>query len=312
MLPREPLLVLTGPSASGKESVALELAELIGGEIVSLDSMKIYRELDVATAKPTAEMRRRVPHHLIDIATPDLDFSTGDYLPRLIQSIETIRSRSLWPVISGGTALYLVAWLRGFSELPRAAWDVRQRLIAEAEAGGLPALHARLSAVDPAAAARYAPADLRRVVRALEVFETTGRPISEQWTWGASAFPENILLFGLGRERAELYARTDARVLRMFDEGLIEEARRLRDRVPPLGRSASQCIGYKEIFEGEAAGRATSAIIEEIQRNTRRFVKRQETWFRKLPIRWIPISGAQDSRAIARRICEEARWPPPG
>lgn len=301
------VVVLTGPSASGKESVALEIAERVGAEIVSLDSMKVYRELDIGTAKPDLETRRRVPHHLIDIVPPDVDFSTGDYLPRFEEAIAEIRSRGRLPLVSGGTALYLVAWLRGFAALPPANWRVRERLIAEADEEGAESLHARLATVDAAAARRFLPRDLRRIVRALEVWETTGRPLSSYWEWETTAASSSdACLFGLGWERPELHRRIDARVLRMVESGLFEEAARLRDRVPPLGRSARQCIGYKEIFAGEAEGLDRATITALIQRNTRRFVKRQMTWFRKLPIEWIPLRGRLEPRAIAETVIERA------
>ncbi|HLU47064.1 MAG TPA: tRNA (adenosine(37)-N6)-dimethylallyltransferase MiaA [Planctomycetota bacterium] len=303
---RASLLILTGPSASGKESVALEIARRVGGEIISLDSMKIYREIDIATAKPDLETRRRVPHHLIDIVDPDVDFSTGDYLPLLERAIDDVRARGRFPIVSGGTALYLVAWLQGLAELPPADWSVRSRLIEEGEALGPEALHARLSAIDPEAASRLLPRDLRRIVRALEVWETTGRPISSYWEWSSYELPQGARLFGIEWSRRELHARIDARVLRMVERGLFEEAERLLHRTPPLGRSARQCIGLKEIFEAEREGLDRDAVIERIQRNTRRFVKRQMTWFRKLPIEWIPVSGSIDPEAVASTVLERS------
>lgn len=294
-------LVLTGPTASGKGAVAFELARRIDGEILSLDSMKVYREMDIGTAKPPARRRSEIRHHLIDIVDPDRHFSTGDYLPRLEASILDVRGRGKTPIICGGTALYLKAYLDGFCPVPAADWERRRRLLDEARRDGSVALHRRLSGVDPVAAERILPGDLRRIVRALEVFETTGRRLSDGWSWDRDRRAD-LHLFGIHWERPVLYARTDRRVETMVSRGLLDEARRLKDRDPPLGMSASQCIGYKEVFEGLDAGLGEAEIVERIQRDTRRFVKRQLSWFRKLPVQW--IRGGEEP-LDARRVAEE-------
>ena len=286
--------------------MAVELARRIGAEIVSLDSMKVYLEMDIGTAKPSAERRRQVPHHLIDIVSPDRHFSTGDYLPLLERTIAEIESRGRRVILCGGTALYLMGFLRGFSALPKAAWEVRSRLVSEARLEGSQALHGRLAAVDPQAAAKLVPGDLRRIVRALEVYETTGRPMSEEWNWESAGPRSSAVLFGLSWERSSLYERTDRRVSGMVDRGLFEEARRLHDRKPPLSRSARQCIGYKEIFDGWHEGSGLEEMIERIQRNTRRFVKRQMTWFRKLPITWLPADGGARPEDLAAEMDRRA------
>ena len=297
-------IVLTGPTASGKASVACALARKTGASIASVDSMKIYRGMNVVTAKPKAELREEIEFHLIDIVTPDVDFSVGDYSRRLREVLDDAKERARPVILCGGTALYLKAFLGGLAEVPGADWEVRERLQRDVAEHGLATLYARLGDVDPVAAAKILPEDERRIVRALEVFETTGRAISETWDWAERPIPEGVRLFGIGWERADLYARTDARVLRMVENGLFEEAERLAQLDPPLGRSAAQCIGYKEIPAGLAAGESRDEIIETIQRNTRHFVKRQMTWFRKMPIEWIDQQEGLDPNAVADEILE--------
>ena len=301
----DPLLVVTGPTASGKGAVAFELARRTGGEIVSLDSMKVYRGLDVGTAKPAAERRRTVRYHLLDVVPPEREFSTGDFLPLLHAALEDIRGRGRRPIVCGGTALYLMGFLRGFGELPGARPSVRERLIAEAREQGTESLHRRLAAVDPKAAATFLPGDLRRIVRALEVHEVTGRPMSERWSWSTAEPRPDVLLYGIQWEREALYARTDRRVAAMVERGLFEEALELSAREPPPGRTALQCIGYKEVLEGRQAGWSRAEVIERIRRNTRRLVKRQMTWFRKLPVRWLSAGEPFDPGRLAREILDE-------
>ncbi|HVR72802.1 MAG TPA: tRNA (adenosine(37)-N6)-dimethylallyltransferase MiaA [Planctomycetota bacterium] len=303
--PAEPI-VITGPTASGKGAVAFELARRLGGEIVSMDSMKVYRELDVATAKPPAECRSDVRYHLIDILDPGADFSTGEYLPLLVRTIEEITSRSRPVIIAGGTALYLKAYVDGFQSGPAADWALRGRLLEEGRALGASVLHERLQAVDPMAAAKIHVMDLRRIVRALEVLETTGRPISAAWGWSRPAGPKRPWIFGLEWTRDALHARIDRRVERMVERGLFEEALRLQTREPPPSRSAAQAIGYKEIWEA-AEGERREDIILSIQRRTRRFAKSQLTWFRKLPVAWLPQSGMPEPGAAAEEILRRLR-----
>jgi tRNA dimethylallyltransferase len=297
-----PLLILTGPSASGKGSVAFELATRSGLEVALMDSMKVYREIDVASAKPSADRRRRVRYHLLDLVTPDLEFSVGDYLPRLEKVLETASERGTGVMLAGGTALYLKGFLDGLLSGPPADWQLRQALREEARLQGLAALHERLRSLDPEAAARISPEDERRILRALEVHALTGRPISASWRWRTDAPRRVVRLFGLGWERSELYERADRRVLRMVGEGLFEEVEALRARCPPLGRSASQCIGFKELSAGMGQGLGRDEIVARIQQSTRRFIKRQMTWFRKMEIEWLPVSGEIDPVWITDEI----------
>jgi tRNA dimethylallyltransferase len=298
-------MVLTGPTASGKGAVVFELARRLGASVASMDSMKVYREMDVVTAKPDAERRARCEYHLIDVVDPDVDFSVGEYVPLLdaLLARETDAGRPV--IVCGGTALYVKAFVEGLGDVPAANWELRDRLKVEVRQKGLAALYQRLREVDPRAAEKFLPEDERRIVRALEVWETTGKRMSESWDWGSEKAPsrrDDVRLVGLHWERPDLYARTDLRVLRMVEKGLFDEAERLIARDPPLGRSARQCIGHKEIRDGIENGRSRQEIVATIQQNTRNFVKRQMTWFRKMEIEWIPCSGELDPVAVAERI----------
>jgi tRNA dimethylallyltransferase len=275
--------ILTGPTGCGKSRLALDLAERLGAEIVSMDSMALYRGLDVATAKPGLEERRRVPHHLIDVLDPWESASVAWWLDRAAACCLDLEGRGKRALFVGGTALYLKALLYGLFDSPPADEALRRRLEDEARDHGPHVLHARLAQVDPASAARLHPNDVRRMVRALEVWELTGRPLSAwQTQWSARALPANRCLC-LDRPRPELYARIDARVDAMLTAGLVDEVRALRQLGRPLSREAAQAVGYQEVCT-YLDGRAT---LEEarlrIQTRTRQFAKRQRTWFRQLP-----------------------------
>jgi len=223
--------------ASGKERLALAVAERLGGEIISADSMKVYRGLDIGTAKPDAEARRRVPHHLVDVAEPTETFSAARWLALADAAIAEVAARGRVPIVSGGTPFYLKALLEGLFEGPAADPDLRRRLAEEARAGGTEALHARLARVDPAAARRIHPNDLRRIVRALEVWEKTGRPISDlQRQWGAGRRRYRPLLVAIRRSPEDLTRRITERARRMLEAGLVDEVRRLVRRAGgPMG-----------------------------------------------------------------------------
>jgi tRNA dimethylallyltransferase len=289
--PFQGALILTGPTGSGKTQLGLELAERLGAEIVSMDSMALYRGMDVGTAKPTPEERRRVPHHLVDVLDPWESASVAWWLDQAARCSEEIRARGRRVLLVGGTPLYLKALLRGLFAGPPADAALRDRLEREAQAAGPQILLDRLARVDPVAAARLHPNDLRRVIRALEVWELTGRPISawqRQWAGGdepagsaGCAGAPSCLWLDLPRD--ELYARINARVERMFAGGLVEEVRALRALPRPLSREAAQALGYKEVMrhlDGLASLEETVALV---QTRTRQFAKRQVTWFRHLP-----------------------------
>lgn len=276
--------ILTGPTGSGKSALALDLAEQIEAEIVSMDSMTLYRGFDIGTAKATADERVRVPHHLIDVLEPSESASVAWWLERAAECVADIEGRGRIALFVGGTPLYLKALLRGLFRGPSANLELRRRLEAEAQRGTVPALHARLATVDPVAAAKIHTNDLRRIVRALEVFESTLKPISEwQKQWTAEQSTENPDVICLDVPRADLYARIDQRVFAMLEAGWLDEARRMRDRQPPPSREASAAVGYRDLWaflDGKAGWDETVALI---QQRTRNYAKRQLTWFRQLP-----------------------------
>ncbi len=277
-------LILTGPTGSGRSALAVTLAERLGAEIVSMDSMALYRGMDIGTAKPDAEQRRRVPHHLIDVLDPWESASVAWWLERAAECCRDIEGRGRRVLFVGGTPLYLKALLAGLFDGPPAHPEVRERLAREAEEFGRTALHDRLARVDPESARRLHPNDLRRVIRALEVWELTGRPMSgwqEQWASAATG-PEDRCLW-LDRPREELYRRIDARVERMVADGLADEARALRHLPRPLSREASQALGYKEMFDYLDGQTDLAESVRRIQTRSRNFAKRQLTWFRHIP-----------------------------
>jgi tRNA dimethylallyltransferase len=280
-------LILTGPTGSGKTSLGLELAERLGAEIVSMDSMALYRGMDIGTAKPTLEERRHVPHHLIDVLAPWQSASVSWWLDQAAASCRAIEGRGKRALFVGGTPLYLKALLYGLFDGPPADAEVRRRLTDEAELAGTNVLHDRLAQTDPITAARLHPNDLRRIVRALEVWELTGRPISswqQQWSVATTTEqPNRDQVLCLDLPRAELYARIEVRVEQMIKAGWVEEALAVRRLARPLSREAAQALGYKELF-AYLDGQATLAdTIARIQTRSRNFAKRQLTWFRHLP-----------------------------
>lgn len=296
--------VLAGPTASGKSAVGLLLAERLDAEILSLDSMAVYRGMDVGTAKPSETDRARVPHHLIDLVDPADNFSVADYLEAAEAACRDIAARGKTPLFVGGTGLYLRSLLRGVFEGPSADPEVRTRLEAEAERVGPEALHRRLRAVDPATAARLHPNDVRRVVRALEVAELTGRPLSkqhEQPMLPKDDRPQQIVW--LSGPRDWLNARIDRRVDAMMAGGLLDEARRLLARPGGLGKTARQALGYRELIHHLDGGTSLTDAVDLIKLRTRQFAKRQRTWFRNLEeCRPLEITGGESAGEIADRL----------
>jgi tRNA dimethylallyltransferase len=299
---------LTGPTASGKTAVGVELARLLNAEIVSLDSMAVYRGMDIGTAKPTAAERAAVPHHLIDILEPGDDFSVAQYRDAALNTAEAIQQRGREVLFVGGTPLYLKAMLRGIFAGPPADWTLRRQLTEVARADPSE-LHRRLQSVDPAAAARLHPNDTRRLVRAIEVHESTGSPISalqRQFEIGRTAAECRVFVLQLPREA--LRERIDRRVDAMFAAGLVEETQRLLHAERPLGRTARQAVGYREVIEHLKGKLELSATIELVKLRTRQFAKRQLTWFRSLSeCRNVPVAEPFDARRIADQIFEQGK-----
>lgn len=300
---------LTGPTASGKSAVGIELARQAGGEILSLDSMAVYRGLNIGTAKPTAADRQAVPHHLIDLIEPTQEFSVAQYIDAAQRAVREILARGRRPIFVGGSPLYLKALLRGLFDGPPADWNLRGKLAEIARQDGSAALHARLAEVDPAAAARLHPNDARRLIRALEVYHGTGQPISSFQTQFASGETEasNAKVFVLDWPREELHRRINARVDAMFAAGWIDEVRQFLARGRTLSRTALQAVGYREILDHLRGERDLSATAELIKQRTRQFAKRQLTWLRSLPeCRWIAVENPFEPAEVAKRIADAA------
>jgi tRNA dimethylallyltransferase len=293
---------LTGPTASGKSAVGLALAERLDAEIVALDSMTLYRGMDIGTAKPTARELARVPHHIINMLDPWESASVAQYRRWALAAAGEIKSRGKRVLFVGGTPLYLKALLRGLFEGPGADDDLRRKLEAEAETLGAAALHDRLAKLDPPTAERLHPNDRRRIIRALEVVSTTGQPLSAFQTEHDRP-AQNVPVVALERPRPELHDRINLRVLDMFAQGLVDEVRGLQAGPQPLSSVAAQGVGYKETI-AHLEGRSTlPQAIELVQARTRQFAKRQATWFRGLEeVRPWPVATDESPDETAERL----------
>jgi len=284
------LVVILGPTASGKSDVAMRLAKNIGGEIVSADSMQIYRGMDIGTAKPTPQERSAVPMHGIDLIEPDQEFTVVDFQQLAEHTVADIQVRGGTPIICGGTGFYIRAFLEGFAipELP-ANPSIRQALREEAARLGSEAMHRRLAEVDPEAAARILPGDEFRIVRALEVFQATGEPISKRQT--KRPVERRSAKFGLSWPREELVRRIDERTERMLSSGWIEETRALVENGYDERKVNLRALGYRQLMAYLRGEQSLEVTAEEIKRETRRYAKRQMTWFRKEPdVCWLDAS----------------------
>jgi tRNA dimethylallyltransferase len=298
------LIVICGPTCTGKTAAAIELADSLGGEIIAADSLTVYRFMDIGTAKPTPAQQARVPHHLLDVAAPDEVFTVARFRRLARAVLDDIRKRGRVPFLVSGTGLYIRAMADDLQipEVPP-QWDLRARL-EEAEHAEPGSLHRHLTAVDPAAAARIHPRNVRRVVRALEVFETTGTPISSQQRHGNTALEATRV--GLSVDRSALYERIDARVDEQIAAGLVEEVRGLIASGYSPSLPSMQGLGYKEIVAFLNGDQSLEETVVTLKRNTRRYAKRQFTWFRADPrIRWIDATGksaADVAAAIAAML----------
>lgn len=292
--------VITGPTASGKTALAVELAGLLGGEVISADSQQLYRGLDVGTAKPGVEERRRARHHLLDLADPGETMDVARWVALADAAIAEVAGRGLWPLVCGGTGLYLRALLHGVVEAPGRDPALRARLEEEAARRGRPALHRRLAAVDAEAARRIMPNDLVRVVRALEIAQG-GRTQSQLFAdhaFRGQRYRHRILALDL--PRAELHRRIDERVERMFAGGLLEEAAALRRR-SPAALPARLPIGYAEALEVVAGKLDRAEAVRRVQVAHRRYARRQLVWLRREPgVEWVAAPG--DAAALAARF----------
>jgi tRNA dimethylallyltransferase len=275
------VLAVTGTTASGKGDAAVTLAAELGGEVLSLDSMKVYRGLDIGTSKPTEAERRGVPHHLIDVIDPRESMNLARFVELARRACEEIGGRGRVAVAVGGTMMYLHGFMRGVFSGPPSDAGTRSALKEEAAAAGVSALHRRLSKVDPLAASRIHPNDYKRIERALEVHALTGKPISRLQKDHTHPPPFRVQVHVLTFRREILDARIDARVVAMFEAGLVEEVRRILDG-GGFSRESGEGLGYREVVGHLRGEQSLEATVELIQRRTRRFARRQMTWLRKL------------------------------
>jgi len=301
---KKPVVIfIVGPTGSGKTQAGLNLSRYLPCEYISADSMQVYKGMDIMTDKLPVSLRRKYPYHLLDVIPPSKEYSVAAFCLAAARKVREIIKRKKVPVVVGGTGLYVRSLIHGIFEEKSSA-RIRSSLARLAAEKGNSFLHQRLSEVDPLAAGRIHVHDTKRLIRALEVFEMTRRPISElqKKRRGGLAAVYDVRIFGLQRDRADLYARIDQRVDFMVHGGLLDEVRRLLKRRP--GRTASQCIGVREM-EGFLKGRyGLDEAVELMKRNTRHLAKRQMTWFRREPgIAWIDVAADAGPDTVARGIC---------
>ncbi len=288
-------LLIAGPTAVGKSEIALHLAERLNGEIISVDSMQVYRGLDVGTAKPSPEDRRRVPHHLIDVVELTQPFDAAQFVRLARAAVAEIQSRGRVPILCGGTGLYFKAFLEGLGDAPPADPKLR----AELELTPLPDLLRELEQRDPVTFGKIDHQNQRRILRALEVIRLTGRPFSTQRAAWSTSPGESPAFFGLTRETADLQARINVRVEAMFRNGLVAETRELLKRGLADNRTAMQAIGYRQVVEHLRGERSLPDTIELIKVRTRQFAKRQMTWFRRQArLVWINLDSGEEAAAV--------------
>ncbi len=297
---------ITGPTASGKTPLALRVAEIMNAEIISMDSMAIYQGMDIGTAKPTAEDRQRVPHHLLDVVSPIDTYSLTCYVQQVHQVADQIRKRGKQVLVVGGTPLYLKSLLRGMFQGPSADWEFRKAVEEDVRLFGTSALQSRLQQVDPLSAFRLHPNDVRRMTRALEVARATGQPLSHwQSQFDTPAPPDRCRVAVLQLPRPWLHDRVNQRVHRMIERGLLDEVRGLLTQFGGLGQTAAQGVGYKEMLSFLAEETDWSNTLEKIKAHTRQFARRQEIWFRGLEeLRPFPMADHNSIESLAIQIVD--------
>jgi tRNA dimethylallyltransferase len=284
---KAPLIIICGPTATGKSDLAIEVAKKFDGEIINADSMQLYRGMDIGTAKLTIAERESIPHHLLDVLDVSQDASVAQYQSLARTAIDDIRGRGKTAIVVGGTGLYIKSIIDEMN-FPETDPAIRKKLEEEAEALGVAELYARLRVLDPEAAAAIEPANARRIIRALEVIEATGEPYSANLPSDVSLRYPEALHFGLAMERFHLAPRIEKRVHRMWDQGLVAEVEGLVSQGLLLGKTAQRAIGYSQVISALAGEITDAQAIEETIVATRQYVRRQETWFKRdQRIQWI-------------------------
>ena len=304
------IICIAGPTASGKTALSIALAEELGGEIVSCDSMQIYRGMDIGTAKPTLEERRGIPHYMLDVADPTEDFSVSRYCNMASPIVDDILNRGKTAIIVGGTGLYMDALIRGNDFAPFPSTGRREELEELAQREGIEAVLCKLREVDPDSAARLHPSDQKRIIRALEVYLETGETITAHNEKTKQIPPRyNPVWFALEDEnRQDLYDRIDSRVDLMLEMGLLEEIRALLDRGIPAKCTAMQAIGYKEFLQALSGEITTQEAAEEVKKASRHYAKRQLTWFRRNEnIHWLRRAAGESTAEILSRARQHLR-----
>ena len=316
-MPLDKIICIAGPTASGKTALAVKLAKVTNGEVVSCDSMQIYRYMDIGTAKPTEEEMQGIPHHMLSVADPDEDFSVSRYCEMAAPIVDDIIRRGKTAIIAGGTGLYMDALIRGNSFAPFPSTGVREKLEAQADAEGMEAMLSRLQTIDPESAARLHLADRKRIIRALEVYYETGETITEHNRKTQLIPPKyNPVWFALEDEnRQDLYDRIDRRVDVMLQMGLMDEITALLNRGIPEKCTAMQAIGYKEFLTALKGETTVDAAADQVRQASRNYAKRQLTWFRRnKAIHWLrrqPGENTGEILAKARQVltnCDNEIW----
>ena len=308
------MVLILGVTASGKGRLAFSLAESLGAEIISIDSMKVYRRMNIGTAKPLEEARVQLQYHLIDVVEPSESFSVGTFLELAYEAMEEIKRRNNPVIAVGGTALYIKALLYGLFEGPGSNEQIRKELRARAEAEGLEQLYRQLETIDPAAAERISPNDAKRIIRALEVYKLTGKPISslqKQWDTidegrgtidDIRCTKQDWTIIGLQRGKIDANSRINKRTKKMIAAGLVDEVKSLLAEDKPLSRQARCAIGYAEIIDYLNGKMSLEDAIELIKKNTRRLAKNQRTWFRTFRnVNWLDIEAEEPAERIFSR-----------
>ncbi|MFA5117892.1 MAG: tRNA (adenosine(37)-N6)-dimethylallyltransferase MiaA [Candidatus Omnitrophota bacterium] len=304
---KQKVIFIVGPTAVGKTDVAARIALKLGGEIISCDSMQVYKGMDIISSKASSVLRKKVPHHLLDVVSPEKEYNVSEYRTAALKALRSILKRDKVPIFAGGTGLYMTILIDGIFKEKAQDQGIRSRLYADALKLGSAALHERLALVDPEAAGRIHPNDTKRVVRALEVFESTGKPISLlQKKRRGLCDTYDVRIFCLNMGRKELYRRIDERVERMFKKGLMDEVISLLRL--KLSKTAVYAIGINELKDHLAGLSSLDEAVALMQKNSRNYAKRQLTWFRKdRRIRWVEVGDEERPERVAQRILKELK-----